>query len=83
VLARGVAELVEERFPESSEAFEVGVRDANREFVRDNGAAHAQRAADVHLANETTTDLHGLQTAAERLAESTFDKPLEPALEPL
>ena len=40
-------------------------------------------ATDAGALTLTTTDLDGLQTAAERLAETTFDKPLEPALEPL
>ena len=47
------------------------------------GAAHAERAAGVHLADEPAADLDGLEAAAEGLGEGAFDQPLEPALEPL
>ena len=46
-------------------------------------AAHAERAPGVQLAHEAAADLDRLEAAAERLAEGTFDEPLEPALEPL
>ena len=38
------------------------------EVVRDDRAAHAERAAGVQLADEPATDLDGLEAAAERLA---------------
>ena len=68
---------------ESLEAGEVGFRQIDGELIGDDGAAHAQRPPRVELANESTTDLYGLQAAAKRLAEPSLDKPFEPALEPL
>jgi hypothetical protein len=52
-------------------------------MVRDDGAAHAEGSARVELAHEPATDLYRLQAAAKRLAETSLDKPFEPALEPL
>ena len=77
------ASSLRERVVEAGEALEVLVRERDREVVRDDGAAHAERASRVHLAHDAATDLDGLQAAAERLAEGAFDEPLEPALEPL
>ena len=68
---------------ESLEASEVGLGQMHGEVIGNDGAAHAQRAARVELANESTTYLDGLQAAAKRLAEPSLDKPFEPALEPL
>src|SRR5438876_6675647 len=84
VLARGVGELSGQCVVEPGEALEVVARQPDREPVRRDRAAYAERAAGVHLAPDAATDLNGLEAAAaERLREGAFDQPLKPSLEPL
>ena len=83
VLTDRVGELADQRIVEALEPGEVGFGHVHGEVVGDDGAADAERAARVELADEPATDLDGLQAAAKRLAEPTLDKPFEPALEPL
>src|SRR5438552_373510 len=84
VLARGVGELSGQCVVEPGEALEVVARQPDREPVRRDRAAYAERAAGVHLAPDAATDLNGLEAAAaERFREGAFDQPLKPSLEPL
>ncbi len=84
VLACRVGELAGQRLVEAGEALEVVVRQPDREAVGRDRAAHAERAAGVHLAAQAAPDLDRLEAAAaEGLGEGAFDQPLKPTLEPL
>ena len=59
-LAHGVGELAHERLVKALEALEVGLGHVHDEVIRHDGAAHAERATGVELADEPASDLDGL-----------------------
>ncbi len=84
VLTGRVGELARQHVDVGGEALEVGGGEVDDEVVGDDPAAlHPEDSRGVEGARDLAADLHGLEAAAERLAERPFHQPLKPPLEPL
>ena len=76
-----VDELVSKDVDEATEALEVLATEQHGELIRYEDAVHADRAMEVHLPRQATTQLDWLEFAAESFRERALDQTLEPVLE--